>query len=86
MDITITLTEAEAKALAHVANDPVEWANNVVKERARLAMEDIFANEVQQMLADPTVTTIPADREAVVLAADILSAAEVAAASNETLI
>lgn len=85
MDITITLTEAEAKALAHVANDPVEWANNVVKERARLAMEDIFANEVQQMLADPTVTNIPADREAVVLAADITSLADAVALMPEVL-
>ena len=39
-------------------------------------MEEIFQAEVARMLADPSVTEIPADREAVVLAADVLSAAE----------
>jgi hypothetical protein len=39
-------------------------------------MEEIFQMEVQRMLADPTITEIPADREAVVLAADIQSAEE----------
>ena len=76
MDITITLTEAETKALAYVAYDPQEWAENAVKERARIAMDEIFQSEVQRMLADPTTTEIPADREVVVLAADIQSAAE----------
>ena len=76
MDITITLTEAEHKALSFVAVSPQEWAENAVKERCRLAMEEIFQMEVQRMLADPTITEIPADREAVVLAADIQSAEE----------
>lgn len=77
MEINITLTEAEAKALAHVAYSPQDWAENAVKERARIAMEEIFQSEVQRMLADPNTTEIPADREVVVLAADIQSAAEV---------
>jgi hypothetical protein len=76
MEIIINLTEAETKALSYVAFDPQEWAENAVKERARIAMEEIFQTEAQRMLADPTVTSIPADREAVVLAADIKSAAE----------
>jgi hypothetical protein len=76
MKITITLTEAEAKALAYVAADPEDWANNAVHERARIAMEEIFQLEVQRMLADPNTTEIPADREAVVLASTLPSAAE----------
>lgn len=76
MNINITLTEAEAKALAYVAYDPQEWAENAVKERARIAMDEIFQMEVQRMLADPTTTEIPADKEQVVLDADIESAAE----------
>jgi hypothetical protein len=39
-------------------------------------MEEIFQTEVQRMLADPNTTEIPADREAVVLAANIKTAAE----------
>lgn len=76
MQIVVNLTSAEAKALAYVAYDPAEWAENAVKERARLAMEEIFQQEVQRMLQDPSVTEIPADRETVVLNADIKSAAE----------
>lgn len=76
MEINIVLTEAEAKALAYVAYDPQEWAENAIKERARIAMDEIFQSEVQRMLADPNTTEIPADREAVVLAADVQSAAE----------
>lgn len=77
MEINITLTEAEAKALAYVAYDPQEWAENAVKERARVAMEEIFQAEVQRMLADPNTTEIPADREVVVLAANITPLAEI---------
>jgi hypothetical protein len=76
MEITITLTEAEAKALAYVALSPQEWAENAVHERARIAIEEIFQLEVQRMLADPNTTEIPADREAVVLASTLPSAAE----------
>lgn len=76
MEIIITLTEAESKALAYVAYSPLEWAENAVKERARIAIEEIFQFEVARMLADPNTTEIPADREAVVLAADIKSAAQ----------
>jgi len=76
MNYTITLTDAENKALAYVAVDPQDWIDNAVKERCRLAIEEIFQLEVQRMLADPNITEIPADREAVVLAANIQLAAE----------
>lgn len=79
MEINITLTDAEAKALAYVAFSPQEWAENAVKERARIAMEEIFQLEVQRMLGDQSITEIPADQEAVILAANIQSAAERAA-------
>lgn len=76
MEIKITLTEAQAKAMAYVAYDIQEWVENAIYERARIAMEEIFQMEVQRMLADPNIIEIPADREVVVLAADIKSAAE----------
>jgi hypothetical protein len=86
MEITITLTDAEAKALAYVAYSPQEWADNAVHERARLAIDEIFQLEVVRMLADPNTTEIPADREAVVLAADIQSAAERQQESEQALL
>lgn len=85
MNYTITLTDAENKALAYIAVDPQDWINNAVKERCRLAIDEIFQAEVQRMLADPTITEIPADRDAVVLAANIKSAAERQAEIESTL-
>jgi len=73
---TVTLTDAELKALAYIAYNPQDWINNVVHERCRIAMEEIFTAEVARMVADPTTTSIPANREQVVLNADITSAAE----------
>lgn len=76
MEIKITLSEAEEKAMRFVAVSPEEWANNVVKERARLAMKQIFDAEVKRMSEDPDILEIPADVSAVVLAADIVLASE----------
>jgi hypothetical protein len=76
MEITITLTEAEYKALAYVALDPTEWVQNAATARAIAGMEEIFNAEVQAALANPETKTIPADREAVVLASTLPSAAE----------
>lgn len=84
MKITITLTEAEYKALAYVAFDPQEWVQNAATARAIAGMEEMFQAEVQAALADPNTKSIPADREAVVLASTLPSAAERQAAMLET--
>lgn len=76
MEITITLSEAEYKALAYVAADPQDWVQNAATARAKTAMEEIFQLEVKRMLDDPNTTEIPADRESVVMASTLLSAAE----------
>lgn len=76
MEIKITLTDAEYKALAYVAVDPIEWVQNAAQARAMAAMEEIFQEAVRVALADPNTTSIPADREAVVLASTLPSAAE----------
>ena len=72
---TITLTDAEVKAMEYVALSVQDWADNALQNRARIAMDEIYNSEVARMTADPTITSIPADKEAVVLAADIKSAA-----------
>ena len=71
---TITLTDAEVKAMEYVALSVQDWADNALQNRARIAMDEIYAAEVARMTADPKITSIPADKEAVVLAADIKSA------------
>lgn len=67
MDVKVTLSEAEYKALSLVASSPEEWLQNAVSERSRIAMEEIFQLEVARMIQDPTISEIPADRETVVL-------------------
>jgi hypothetical protein len=39
-------------------------------------MDEIYNAEVERMVADPDITTIPADKDAVILEANVLSAAE----------
>lgn len=71
---TITLTDAEDKALGVVALSQKEWIDNAVHERCRLAIEEIVQAEVQRLLAagEPIVGT----KEDIVNAAPIKSAAE----------
>jgi len=71
---TITLSEAENKALGFVALDQQEWIDNAVHERCRVAIEEIVAAEVQRKLA--ANETISGSKEDIVNAAPIKSAAE----------
>jgi len=75
-EYTITLTDAEDKALRVVALDPQDWIDNAVHNRCRIAIDDIYTAEVERMTADPDITTIPADKNQVVLDADVQSAAD----------
>ena len=84
MNITITLTDSQEKALAYVAASPQEWAENAVHNRCSIAIDEIYDMEVARMTADPEITSIPADKDTVVLAADIPSAAERNAAADES--
>jgi hypothetical protein len=73
---TVELNEAQQKAMEYVAYDPAEWILNVVHNRARMAIDEIYKAEVERMTNDPNVTAIPADKNAVVLAAEIKTAKE----------
>ena len=72
---TTTLTDSEKKAMEYVAVSVQDWADNALQNRARIAIDEIYDMEVARMTADPDITSIPADKDAVVLAADIKSAA-----------
>lgn len=71
---TITLTDAEDKALSVVAFDQNEWIQNAVHERCRIAIEEIVQVEVQRLLAEGKPIT--GSKEDIVLQADIETAAE----------
>ena len=70
---TIELNDAEVKAMEYIAVSVQDWVTNVLKNRARLATEEIYNKEVERMTADPSITSIPADKNQVVLDADIES-------------
>lgn len=67
MEYTITLTDTEKLAMEYIAYDPQDWIENVVKERARLAIEDIVKIAVEKFLE--AGQSIPGSREEIVAAA-----------------
>ena len=71
---TITLSNAQDKALSVIAKSQQEWIENAVFERCRLAIEEIVNSEVQRKLA--AGETISGTKEEIVLAANIETAIE----------
>ena len=71
---TITLSDAEDKALHVVALSTQDWIDNAIHERCRIAIEEIVNSEVQRKLA--AGEPITGSKEDIVMAADIESAAE----------
>ena len=71
---TITLSDAEDKAIHFVASSTQDWIDNAIHERARIAIDEIVGLEVERKLAagEPIIGS----KEDIVLAADIESAAE----------
>jgi len=71
---TITLSDAEDKALGVVALSQNDWIQNAVHERCRIAIDEIVNAEVQRLLA--AGQPIIGSKDDIVMAADIESAAE----------
>jgi len=71
---TITLSDAQDKALSVVAANNQQWIENAVFERCRIAIDEIVNAEVQRKLA--AGETISGSKEEIVLAADIETAVE----------
>lgn len=71
---TITLSDAEDKALGYVALSQQDWMENAIKARCENAIQEIFQLEVERKIAagEPITGT----KEEIVLAANIRSAAE----------
>ena len=67
MNYTIELTETEKLAMEYIAYDPQTWVENAMKERARLATEEIVKIAVDKFLE--ANQTIPGSREEIVAAA-----------------
>ena len=71
---TITLSDAEDKALKVVALSAQDWIYNAVHERCRIAIDEIVNAEVQRKLqaGEP----ITGSKEDIVLQANVESAAD----------
>lgn len=72
--ITITLSDAEFKALECVAMSAQEWADNAVRNRCRIAIEEIVAAEVDRITASGG--EISGTKEDIVNAAPVKTLAE----------
>jgi hypothetical protein len=79
---TITLSDAEDKALGAVALSQQAWIDNAVHNRCRIAMEDIVANYVKEQLAAGKPLS-GSTTEEIVLAADVKSLAQIEAEAQE---
>lgn len=73
-DYTITLTDAEAKALSVVAVNNQEWIENAAKNRSRQQIDVIVDAEIKRIRAEGG--TVSGTDEEIVMAADIETAAE----------
>lgn len=71
---TITLTEAQDKALSVVAYDVHEWIESTAINRAMVAIEEIALAEIQRKLA--AGETISGTKDDIVLVANIETAKE----------
>ena len=71
---SITLSDAENKALGVVALDQNDWIQNAVHERCRIAIDEIVAAEVQRKLT--AGEPITGSKDDIVMSAQIESAAD----------
>jgi hypothetical protein len=71
---TITLSNAEDKALKTVVLSAQEWIDNAVHERCRIAIDSIVNDEVQRKLA--AGESITGSKDDIVMAANVESAAD----------
>ena len=83
MEYTITLTNAQQKALETIAYDPQVWIENMVYERCRLAMDEIVQAEVERITASGG--ELRGTKEDIVLAAPIKTAKELTDGMGEQL-
>lgn len=48
---TIVLSDVEQKAMEHISTDVDFWIQNAIHERARLAVEELVQNDINDKLA-----------------------------------
>ena len=66
---TVTLSDAENKALGYFASSQQDWIDNAVHERCRIAIDEIVKAEVERKLA--AGESITGSKEDIVNAAEL---------------
>ena len=83
VDITVSLTDTEFKSLEYAAASIQDWADNALKNRARIAKEEIIAlntahcnkNSIAIAVGEDAQVTQAYDLGVVIRAADIVDSA-----------
>ena len=78
--LSVELTDLEYAALAHIAVDPHDWFQDMVKLRCRNTIHHIADSEIKKMIADPNIDNIPADKE--VIFKNLVDSGEIKSASD----
>jgi len=60
----IGITDTENKTLLHIVSDPEAWLLATIAEKARLRRDALIKEWRPRLFADPAVTELPADDEA----------------------
>jgi len=84
MDYTITLTEAEQKAMEYIAADVDDWITNAATNRARIAIDEICDLYVKYKLDNNQSITVT-NKPDMVLAAYEEGLVKTAAQRNEEI-
>lgn len=82
MDYTVTLTEAETKAMEYIAADVQDWIDNAAHNRARIAIDEICDLYVKHKL-DSNEAITATNKSDMVLAAYEEGLVKTAAERNE---
>lgn len=80
-DITVQLTDVEYYAMQLIAYSPEEWVDNAVKNRARIAIDEIVDDIIRQKLDDGEA--VSGTKEEILLGSGLPTAKEVTDAMEE---
>lgn len=86
MEYKIVLTQTEKLAMEYIAYDPQDWVENAMKERARIAIDEIVKLAVEKFLE--AGQSIPGSKDEIVSAAYsngwIMSAKDITDQANQS--
>lgn len=74
MEISVIINDVQKRALEHVMYDIQEWLQNAIDVRAEAAIEELLKLETDRLISDPTINSIPANRDEIILNSPIETA------------